>query len=1372
MRAAEYRYCLTCGTRGTASSQGCARCGTRYETGGALRRTGIAFLLNELQAYPLLSTLTAAQRANVGTHYEAELALLMPRSAAAAAPAPISHAPPSTAAVAAPIGRTPRQAAPRPAPPLPPRPTAPPREFDWSWLAEQQANLFLFAGAFLTVVAALIYVGYSGEAVSGGLKMALLSGYTLAFLAAGDICMRIKRVEAAGRVFFGVGSVLVPLNFVAAYTIFGKQGLSAEMMWLLGSVTTAAFYTAISYIGLGRAYAFAGGVALISAALAASVVASIPVEWAPACFVALALAMSLPGIAGPARLRSRIGVIWGMQAHAVASVSAIVVLLLAPLTRDSSIDWDVATDWFLPITLFGFAAYAGPQMVVTRHISAGIAAIVGYAAGFAAIVFATQAPNEYYAPIFAALAVTLGAAMAAVPAQRQDRLPAGFAEMLRVAGIISTGAAVLVAFIILQQAQAEYEPYVLHSRWFLASTFALLVPFYAVDAFARHERLGVSGVVLASTGSVCGLVYGFDLSPEYYAWALLVPALAFAAAARLLNVGPAARLHVSWRDDVFMLGYGGLFAALTIAFAAAGLGVQPVSEYEMQFRGFLALTVAGAVAFAALDATRGEQLGTVGVAVTTLMLGPSLVYIADLSGEIYAFGFAGAALVLALAARSASKRYTSLLHDAWRNDAMYGARLGIGIAAAIAAIAILIAADEGEGAYEPTSRWFLPALVLLGAAVAFLDASRSTRFGATAVLASLAAGGLSLTYALDPGPETYAFGAVAPALLIAAAARFAPQMPALRLHPEWRGDAYVVARSLTLLAVAISFGALLAADDPTLDYQPATRWFLPAVFALVAAVAAVDASQRRRFETTAGLVFSVYAVSFAVAYALEATAAQYGATMAATAVALALAVRAVDWNWIERQAVDLLAVIGITTSWLAFERAYFDAAPRLGSLVHVCAAFFYAVAAITDRGTTTFARFLDTPAARSTKISSGWLYAAGLSSMIGYILLLRSLPGSEDASDGSTMIISLLVASLAFAGVGVACKYVRSEFRLHLYIMSLAVALVSLATGPSASSLTIALVVYVITFAALSILEDQPLIAAPSIAFGFALVPAWREQANAAWWVIPAAYSALATVLALAAYAVRAKKSWPTGAALASGAFGTIAPIAGFWLLFTQMDPETGLVDGLEATASALYQASTVSVAVLGALIVAMAFARGMRWAIVPGSAVLLVALILQLARFDPHPQAFTAVIGTYILLLGLLGMWKFKLIPELQDSAPWLEALGAAVIMLPSFVQSIGGSYHYQWIMLVEAVGFFALGIVLKRRGILAAAISAMVLMAGRAVVDAVNALPNWIIVAIAGSTLLAIGMAILIGRDRWSEWQERLLGWWDEAGNGHSAV
>lgn len=158
-----------------------------------------------------------------------------------------------------------------------------------------------------------------------------------------------------------------------------------------------------------------------------------------------------------------------------------------------------------------------------------------------------------------------------------------------------------------------------------------------------------------------------------------------------------------------------------------------------------------------------------------------------------------------------------------------------------------------------------------------------------------------------------------------------------------------------------------------------------------------------------------------------------------------------------------------------------------------------------------------------------------------------------------------------------------------------------------------------------------------------------------------------------------------------------------------------------------------------------------------PASAVLTIALLLQIGRFNPeNAQAYTLVIGAYLMLLGLLGLWKFRLVPELANASPVVEAIGAAFIMAPSMIQSLEpGGGRYEWIVLAEAAAFFTASIVLRRRGILSAAIVAMVLIAGRVLFDAVNALPNWVVVMVAGMALLGIGMGILLGRDRWSRWQ-----------------
>jgi len=83
---------------------------------------------------------------------------------------------------------------------------------------------------------------------------------------------------------------------------------------------------------------------------------------------------------------------------------------------------------------------------------------------------------------------------------------------------------------------------------------------------------------------------------------------------------------------------------------------------------------------------------------------------------------------------------------------------------------------------------------------------------------------------------------------------------------------------------------------------------------------------------------------------------------------------------------------------------------------------------------------------------------------------------------------------------------------------------------------------------------------------------------------------------------------------------------------------------------------------------------------------------------------------------------------------------------------------------VLIEAAVFLTIGVSLRRRVLVAAALAFMVMVSGRSLLDALHALPNWIVIMIAGLALLSIGMGILLGRDRWGRWQDALVEWWRE--------
>lgn len=1147
-------YCNRCGGAGDAEQANCPLCGVPRDHSRSARAAGVAFVLNEVGVSPLAEIITAQQRARISTHYEDELRELvrtqpvrtrrqapLPAAAQAAAaqpPAPVFASDPTivvrplaTAAIAS-VGANPASApvAQRTAPPVPPRPPAPPRQpTDWSWLVEQQANLFLFAGAFLTVVAALIYVGYSGQAVDGSLKMALLVGYTLAFLAAGLICLRVPRVAVAGQVFFAVGALLVPLCFVAARSVLSDENLDARTLWIAGSITAATFYTSVAWLGVGRQYAFGAGVAFASSTLAIVVRTDVAPEWIGICFLTLAGAMTLVSTFGPATLRARTAAIWSLQAHVIAAGAMAFTLLLAPFAhtyhRGNEYGFHTATLWFLPITFLAASAYAALPTVLRKQVPAGLALIATFSGAFVSVVYAIDVAAEYYAIAFAALAVVLGLlASPAKSAAIAERLPARFGATLRDAGVGATAVCALVALAVLRAAAANgayRKTYHVETHWFVAIAAVLVLVFYAIDAFGQRTREGVGGLALALTALCASVVYALDVSGEYYAFALIAPALA-----------------------------------------------------------------------------------------------------------------------------------------------------------------------------------------------------------------------------------------------LAAATLWAPERVIARLAAEWRSDVIIFGRMAATAGIGVALAAAIASGSTNATYAPQFRVFLPIAFAAAAAFFCIDAARGRRIDTSAALLLAISGAIVSVAYAFDAEAAYYGAAFAAAGAALALGGRAWTPRWLDERVRDVLSATAFTIAWLPFEGAY-ATAPRVGAGVHLAAAVFYSLAAVFQRSDVTFERFLEMPQAARVRVTVGWLYAAGLVATIGYLHLLNSLPGDDTVDDVLRLGYPMLAASLAFAVVGMATRWLRPEFRMHLYVMSLIAAVISLTTPASADTLSLMLSAYVAASLALALFDDEPLLAAPAAAFGFGAIAAWRAHFDATASVLPIAFGSVAIVTAAASVALRSRARWRTAAGVCSAIYAVAAPATGFVVLSSLS--HHGYVNGTAFFETALYEWSTLSVALLGALMLGAAASTGRRWIIVPATATLTIALLLQIGRFDPeNPQAYTAVIGAYLVLLGLFGLWKFRLIPELEEAAPFVEAIGAAFIMVPSMIQSLHAGGRYEWIVLAEAMAFFVSSVALRRRGMLSAAIVAMVLIASRVLFDAVNALPNWVVVMLAGMALLGIGMGILLARERWGRVQELVLGWW----------
>ena len=117
----------------------------------------------------------------------------------------------------------------------------------------------------------------------------------------------------------------------------------------------------------------------------------------------------------------------------------------------------------------------------------------------------------------------------------------------------------------------------------------------------------------------------------------------------------------------------------------------------------------------------------------------------------------------------------------------------------------------------------------------------------------------------------------------------------------------------------------------------------------------------------------------------------------------------------------------------------------------------------------------------------------------------------------------------------------------------------------------------------------------------------------------------------------------------------------------------------------------------------------------------------------------------------------------ELQSLIGPLQALGAAVLMGPSLAQSWQeGGWPYALILLGEGLAFLGFALVQRWLWLLSTATGFVVLDALRYLFDAALVLPNWLTVALAGLLLLAAGMAILLGREQWTRWQEQVEAWW----------
>ena len=278
-------YCYFCGAEQPRPARSsCPVCGRVQQLPPSLVNLGRAYLLNrldDLSAAGVIDTQTAERIAAV------VVAEITGSAAASAQPRPVTVPSPSVASAAQVPVREPAQIARPPAP-------AGPTFAETFFTPERAPSLLLYVGAFLVVVAALIFVNVSGQQISDSVRLVLMIVGTIAFLAAGVVCHRIPRVAEAGPTFLIVGALLVPLDFAAYYALIGHVSpFTSPTMWLLGSLIAACLYAALAITAYGRAYSYLFFVASLSALTGLGVLFDLAPLWFIVPFAAYPLAMQL-----------------------------------------------------------------------------------------------------------------------------------------------------------------------------------------------------------------------------------------------------------------------------------------------------------------------------------------------------------------------------------------------------------------------------------------------------------------------------------------------------------------------------------------------------------------------------------------------------------------------------------------------------------------------------------------------------------------------------------------------------------------------------------------------------------------------------------------------------------------------------------------------------------------------------------------------------------------------------------------------------------------------------------------------------------------------------------------------------------------------
>jgi hypothetical protein len=150
--------------------------------------------------------------------------------------------------------------------PVPAAAAGPPGPSLSELFSENSVLILGMTGAFLLVVATVLFELYGATQLGGSVRFAAVGLLAAAFGLAGWGCLRSVRLRVVGHVYLAVFALLVPLTCVAAYTFLelGRQGISIPTAIGLSGLSCALLYSSLSARMRAAPYAWLALAALLA----------------------------------------------------------------------------------------------------------------------------------------------------------------------------------------------------------------------------------------------------------------------------------------------------------------------------------------------------------------------------------------------------------------------------------------------------------------------------------------------------------------------------------------------------------------------------------------------------------------------------------------------------------------------------------------------------------------------------------------------------------------------------------------------------------------------------------------------------------------------------------------------------------------------------------------------------------------------------------------------------------------------------------------------------------------------------------------------------------------------------------------------------